>query len=46
MEFPLVLKNFLYNKIWNNDKNKNDTSMLNAVNDLSFDSGIYKPHNV
>lgn len=39
-------KTFCIIKIWNNDKNKNKSNLLNKVNDLSFDSCIYKPHNV
>ena len=39
-------KTFCIIKIWNNDKNKNKSNLLNSVNNLSFDSCIYKAHNV
>ena len=39
-------KTFCIIKIWNNNKNKNKSALLNKVNNLSFDSCIYKAHNV
>ena len=39
-------RSFSIIKIWNNNKNKNKSTLLNKVNNLSFDSCIYKAHNV
>ena len=39
-------KNFCIIKIWNGDKKQNNLSFLNKIEDLPFDTCIYKEHKV
>ena len=39
-------KNFCIIKIWNSDKKQNNLSFLNKIEDLPFDTCIYKEHKV
>ena len=38
-------KNFCIIKIWNDNKNNSDISLLKKIDNVSFEGIIYKPHN-